>query len=416
MLAVLLAVLTPLHSPLFAAAPSTKVAVLPVSAGEGITDKTAAALSDAVAAELRKLPGLQVITQQEIATLLAFDRQKALAGCQESSCLAEIGGALGADRLVSGTLSKLGESWMATLKLLDVQKAKTLGQADRRIRNGTIDDVLDQLGPMVAELFGTPQAVVARPAPSVAPATAPRKALAPPWTDEPMEVEKAKLKLATDGKGRYLAWLPGSHDTFWAGDATGLWAQRVIGYSAMGDTAYDYTFWEPRVKARWMASFAMKDGKFELHCGEKPLSLEPVADAEAAKLLSKMKVYQVRWKRRAHAIARDDSGNWFYVDRAREPEDSSDYRLYVGPRGKVEVSEVSEAVYDEGGELYLTAAGKLRASRKENNKSEAEWIAGAIKTPLVWLHVEDKAQFIYSELGAYAGQKLGTPCDPELTR
>ncbi len=130
-----------------------KVAVMPVASGEGVPGKTAEAVTGAVTAEVRKRSGGQVITQQEVNTLLSLEQQKAMLGCQNDACFAEIGGALGVERVVSGDLSRIGESWLFHLKLLDPAKAQVLASSDRRLRGGTIDDLLDALPAMVAELF-----------------------------------------------------------------------------------------------------------------------------------------------------------------------------------------------------------------------------------------------------------------------
>ena len=80
-------------------------------------------------------------------------------GCETDACMAELGGALGADRLVAGDIAKLGESFLMHLRVVDVKKVRVAAQADRRLRGGTIDDVLDVLPAMVAELFpGAPGA------------------------------------------------------------------------------------------------------------------------------------------------------------------------------------------------------------------------------------------------------------------
>src|SRR5512142_402783 len=124
------------------AAPPPKVAVMPLASVEGVPGKTAEALTEAVGAEVRRRSGGQVITQREIGTLLSLEQQKAMLGCQSDACFAEIGGALGVDVVVSGTLSVLGESWLFHLELLDPRKAAVLRASDRRLRGGTVDDVL----------------------------------------------------------------------------------------------------------------------------------------------------------------------------------------------------------------------------------------------------------------------------------
>ena len=59
-----------------------------------------------LAKDLRDL-GFQVITPTDIGAALGLERQKHILGCTESSCLAEIGGAMGADYIVHGEMAAL---------------------------------------------------------------------------------------------------------------------------------------------------------------------------------------------------------------------------------------------------------------------------------------------------------------------
>ena len=133
-----------------------------------------------------------MITQREIAAVLTLDRQKQMLGCQSDACMAELGGALGCERLVAGDLARLGESWLFSLKLVETGKARVAAQADRRLRGGTIDDVLDQLPAMVGELFpNAPRAAPVVPVPGdgtaggLVLATSPAPAS---WAEEPVDV------------------------------------------------------------------------------------------------------------------------------------------------------------------------------------------------------------------------------------
>src|SRR5688572_17316965 len=195
---------------LLLAAGPMKVAVMTLEPGEGVPEKTAGAITEAVVAEIRRNPTVAVVTPAEISTVLGFERQKMLMGCREdTSCMTEIGSALGVDRLLMGSVAKLGQSWMVHLKLLDPAKGSAAGQSDRRLKDKSIDDVLDVLPDMVIELFGkAPAASALRPATEpVAPPPAPAKPETG-GTDEPAEINAeaiGKLKLITDGKGHYIA-------------------------------------------------------------------------------------------------------------------------------------------------------------------------------------------------------------------
>ena len=62
--------------------------------------------------------GLKVVTSRDIGAALGLDRQRALLGCAEASCTAELAGALGVAGLVVGDVGKLGASYAVNLKVL----------------------------------------------------------------------------------------------------------------------------------------------------------------------------------------------------------------------------------------------------------------------------------------------------------
>lgn len=391
---------------LVVAASPSRVCLLPLPPSEGVSEMTAGAVTEALAAELRRL-GLTLLTQEEISTLLSVERQKELLACGTDSCAAEIAGALDVDRLVSGKLSKLGESWVVHWKVLDARKAVGLAHASRRLRGGTIDDVLDVLPAMAKELF--PQA--ARP-PSPEPVQAQAAALPAPWAEEPLrdKVDRTKLQLLTDGQGRYLAVVPygGLEGPLFAGDAKNLHRQRVFGASSEKGKQFSLTFWEPRARVPAEAMLSYRDGRYTLICRDREIPLTPVAAAQAGRLLARSRLLEPRWRRRAYALARDAEGNFFYVDQAREPDGNTDFHLYLGTQGRMAGQPVRVLAHDSEGGVLEAPQGKLRLSHA---RREAEWIQGSSRTQLTWLEVESNAVMIYTSLGAYTGQALGTPCD-----
>lgn len=402
------------------AAPApNRVLLMPLTPGEGVTPATADAVTDTVAGELRHIPGLQVLTRKEMTAVISVERQKQLMGCQSESCMAEIGGALDADRLITGTVTKLGESWILHLQLVDAKKVATLASADRRKKGGSIDDVLDAIPGMVKELYSgqpTPPPS-AGPAP-VAEAPAPKpteskKALSPRWAEIPYDgVDASKLSLATDGKGHYMAFDPhGDSNTplFSSSDGQRFFAQRVFGWGSDADS-FEYNFWEPRSN-RNGASFEMKKGVYELECGKKDHSrvkLTAVPEAEARKIFAKAKLLKSRWQRQGIAIARDDEGTYYYVDQAREPDDNTDFQLYIGESGSLVPVETRVVANDRDGSIFGTPDGKLRIS-----EHEAEWIQnGGARRKLKLIELDRRAAMqVYGSLGVYKGEQFGTPCD-----
>jgi len=130
-----------------------RLAFLGVAASSGIDASIAKGVSEFAQSELASMGAYDVIGLGEVGELLGLEKRKMLLGCEDdASCIAEIGGALGVDRAVTGNLSKVGESLLLNLSLLDVPHARVVGRVGRRVRAGRLDDVLDGLRPSLAEL------------------------------------------------------------------------------------------------------------------------------------------------------------------------------------------------------------------------------------------------------------------------
>jgi TolB-like protein len=110
------------------AAEGTKVAVMEL-AGQDLKAGAAANLTDLLCLELKKFEGLNVVSRSEIETMLQYQVDKMVLQCKsDTSCLVEIGGALGVDYLVSGGLGRLGKAFVVNLKLLDINRAQPVNR------------------------------------------------------------------------------------------------------------------------------------------------------------------------------------------------------------------------------------------------------------------------------------------------
>lgn len=111
-------------------------------------------VTDSVLAELRKLQRVSVIGMEEVQAMLDHEAQKQLMGCEsDESCLADIAGALGVDVLVTGSLARLNDAHIFTMKRIDQTKAKVAGTVNRRLKAGTGEEFLAAIGPAVETLF-----------------------------------------------------------------------------------------------------------------------------------------------------------------------------------------------------------------------------------------------------------------------
>ena len=238
---------------------------------------------------------------------------------------------------------------------------------------------------------------------------------AAPAEPEPVAVDisevKDKIQILTDGKGHYVAIEPWDKEYkhFYYGDGKRFYSQRMHSGGREGDQAWSRTFWEPRVSALWQAEVSLrKDHTYKALCGKTTTELKLVEGDERSKLLDEAKFYEPLWNHRAYALARDQKGVYYYVDRPREPADSKAFRLFAGPRGDLKPLKMTNVVSDSQGDIFSTKKGELRLIL---DKQRSLWVAGKAETELTSLPVEDNRVMIYTDLGVYAGQRLGTPCD-----
>lgn len=103
------------------------VAVLDIRA-HGVAGRVAEALLDVVTEEVARAPRVKVLSRKEMERLLGEEAKKQLMGCDETSCLAEIAGALNAELLVSGELARLDESTLLTLQLINNRFATVMNR------------------------------------------------------------------------------------------------------------------------------------------------------------------------------------------------------------------------------------------------------------------------------------------------
>lgn len=117
---------------LVASAPPIKVAATrfnAVDVSEARADFYTEHFADRLADE-----GVDVITSREVQTMIGLERQKALLGCNElSSCVAEIGSALGVDGIVLGDVAKVGDGYQVNVKVISAANGRRFSAKSARV-------------------------------------------------------------------------------------------------------------------------------------------------------------------------------------------------------------------------------------------------------------------------------------------
>ncbi len=140
-----------LASPAAAAPKRVKLATMDLKA-QGIEAAAAQTLTDLLTGKLRDLGLFEVTSSEDIRNMLAFQADKRMVGCESDvKCLVEIGGALGVEYLVAGTVGKLGGTYLLSLRLIHIERAKVEGSASVNA-DGLDKEMIDEMGRAVRRL------------------------------------------------------------------------------------------------------------------------------------------------------------------------------------------------------------------------------------------------------------------------
>lgn len=249
---------------------------------------------------------------------------------------------------------------------------------------------------------------------------------------EPIDASAFKDKLAVlaDGKGHYVAYRtdePGSFELYSSGDGKTFVKARVVAGGRDGDRQWEYTLWDPRMfhgnglgSSIYMHTEPAADGgvgakSYAVRCASKVTSVTLLSPAETKKLLDAARFTGPSWLRIPEVLLRDENGTYYLVDRFRsdDPSVRRDFRVFVGPKGGMKQQPLKDIVDDQAGMIFTTKSGNLRLITGRDGKFEPKWVQGKETTTLIELDLQryDTARMVYLDLGPYANERLGVPCD-----
>jgi hypothetical protein len=134
-------------------APAGKIAVLPCHVDENVQGTVPDLVGEYVLTAVSDRGEYEVIGMDDIEAIIGFDRQKDLLGCDDVSCFADIGGALGVDRLLQVKIAMAGESWAMTAKLINAGEARVESRVTRMLE-GDASALLKDIPNLIGKLFG----------------------------------------------------------------------------------------------------------------------------------------------------------------------------------------------------------------------------------------------------------------------
>ena len=135
-----------------AAQAAAGILVWRLDAGAGADDATITTVSGIVAAEVERHAHTTVFSQADVLTMIEGERQRQLCGASDSSCIAEIGAAMGAPEAIQGDVGHLGDYWILNLRRISVDEARVIARVTRSVK-GQANALVEIVPDAVAALF-----------------------------------------------------------------------------------------------------------------------------------------------------------------------------------------------------------------------------------------------------------------------
>ena len=140
--------------PFSAGAERTRLAVLGLAA-QGVDEDAGATLTSLLGTELTRLDRFEVLSVEDVKSLVAATQLAQVLGCEGPSCSADLGALgsrLNAGRLVTGTVGLVGEKALLNLTLLDPAAGKVVNRASAEA--ASLESLPGEMRAAVLALFG----------------------------------------------------------------------------------------------------------------------------------------------------------------------------------------------------------------------------------------------------------------------
>ena len=137
------------------------IVVWRLDAQAGVSDKQAASISGLLATEIEDISGRSIISEEDIRTIMRGEEVRQKCSNKDTSCIAEVGIALGAKEAISGDIGRVGKLWIMNLRRINVLEAKVIKRVSRKIR-GSLENLVGALPGAAGELFGRKKKAAAK--------------------------------------------------------------------------------------------------------------------------------------------------------------------------------------------------------------------------------------------------------------
>ena len=147
-----LALAAALTVPMIAHAEPLKTVVVGLQARRGVDPALAMAMSDVVQGEVVGDTHRTVFGRSDIERVLEFESEKQALGCVDDSCLAEIASAMDVDRIITGSMDKIGSSYYVVVTEIDAEEVRPIARVQQRLPTDE-DKLFDSVAALTRELL-----------------------------------------------------------------------------------------------------------------------------------------------------------------------------------------------------------------------------------------------------------------------
>jgi len=121
------------------------VAVMPLETND-VTPGEAQLLGDAIGTKLQETGSFRVMERSQMEKILSEQGFQQSGACNGTECAVQMGQVLGIDRMVVGSVGRLGTAWVLNLRMVSVGTGEVVASSSRN-QKGEIADLLTELAP-----------------------------------------------------------------------------------------------------------------------------------------------------------------------------------------------------------------------------------------------------------------------------
>ncbi len=128
-----------------------RVAVTQLKAKKGIDKDYAELMTDVIRTELFESGKFEVMNREDMVAVLGELKFQESGACNSTECAVEMGNALGVEKMVAGSVGKMGKTFVINIKLIDIQQMKN-EQLLSEYHKGSEDDLPDTLAKLISRM------------------------------------------------------------------------------------------------------------------------------------------------------------------------------------------------------------------------------------------------------------------------